>query len=475
MNATSRYALALAAAALAALAGMTGTCRAAGPADPFDTASLHAPGPGGSVSGTLRAPCAPVPGKEPLALAQVVDQALCNNPQTRLAWANAKAQAALVGVAQAAYLPTLSATASRSRVDSRTTGASSNYNQTSASLSAEYLLYDFGGRAAGLESARQTMAALAATQDATLQSVFLAAVQAYYQWHAAEAAVAAAQESERAANESLKAADARYRIGAGTPADRLQAQTAASQAQLSRIQAEGNARTALGVLANAMGRDAQDAPAVRPPVDVAPEAAFEGRLADLIAEAKQGRPDLAAAEAQVKAARAGIDAARAAGMPSFSLFASRGYNDGQTDPIHSTTVGVSVSIPLFSGFDTTYRVRAAEAQLEARAAQRDQLSKQVSLDVWRAYYALLTGTESVRASADLLAAAEQNEKVASGRYKAGAGGILDLLNAQSALASARQQNIQALYAWHIAKTALAQAIGRLDFAQLESAPERPLP
>lgn len=452
---------------LAICALFTGrTTLAAGLDDPFDTASLHATGPGDSLAGNLGTPCLAPTNKAALALADVVDQALCNNPQTRLAWANARAQAAQVGVAESAYLPALSLAAGRSR-NTSDPGTRVTYNQTNVSLSADYLLYDFGGRAATLENAREVMAALAATQDATLQSVFLAAVQAYYQWHAAEAAVVAARESERASTESLKAAEARYRIGTGTPADSLQARTAASQATLTRIQAEGNAKTALGILANVMGLDAQEAPALEPPANELPDAAFERNLGDLIATAKQVRPDLIAAEAQVRAAKAGIDAARASGMPSISLTAASTYNDLSTVGVtRGSSLGVTVSVPLFSGFYTTYRVRGAEAQLEARTAQREQVSKQVSLDVWRSYFALTTSIESVRASADLLASAEASEKVATGRYKAGVGAILDLLNAQSALANARQQNIQAIYTWRIAKAALAQSIGQLDFDQL---------
>ena len=139
-----------------------------------------------------------------------------------------------------------------------------------------------------------------------------------------------------------------------------------------------------------------------------------------------------------------------------------------------SSVGVTLSIPLFTGFNTTYRVRNAEAQAEAKAAQRDLLARQVSLDVWRSYYALTTSMESVRASADLLASAEASEKVATGRYKAGVGGILDLLNAQSALAGARQQNIQAQYNWRIARAALAQAMGQIGFDRIEAA-ELPSP
>lgn len=60
----------------------------------------------------------------------------------------------------------------------------------------------------------------------------------------------------------------------------------------------------------------------------------------------------------------------------------------------------------------------------------------------------------MRTTADLLASAEQSERVALGRYKAGVGNILDVLNAQSALASARLQRIQSLLDWHVSRATL---------------------
>lgn len=450
---------------VALLSGTIGLTASA--ADPFNTSALHGAAPGGRL---LRTPCQPVPNGAALDLGQVVEQALCNNPQTHAAWANARAQAAQVGVAKGTYLPSLNASLGRGRTE---TGAAngnskSTTDKASGSLSLSFLIYDFGGREASLEYAQQLMAALAATEDMTLQSVFLSAVQAYYQALAADAAVTAAMESERASQESFKAAEARYRIGSGTPADRLQAQTAAAQATLARIQAEGNARAAYGVLANAMGLDAHQAPKLAPPVEMAPHNDFERNVAQLIEQAKKQRPDLVAAEAQVKAAEANIAVARANGLPSVSLSAGHTYSDtrGLADSVRGNSIGITVSIPLFSGFETTYKVRAAEAQRDARLAQRDQVAKQVSLDVWRAYYALQTSTESVRATTALMTSAGQSEKVASGRYKAGVGSILEVLNAQSALANARQQHIQAQYNWRIAKASLAQAMGQLDFDQI---------
>ena len=83
------------------------------------------------------------------------------------------------------------------------------------------------------------------------------------------------------------------------------------------------------------------------------------------------------------------------------------------------------------------------------------------------YQTLFSETEAVRASADLVASAEASYQLSLGRYKAGVGTILDLLNAQSALASAKQQYVQALYTWYITKANLAKAMGSLDFSTLK--------
>ncbi|HNJ50465.1 MAG TPA: TolC family protein, partial [Accumulibacter sp.] len=114
---------------------------------------------------------------------------------------------------------------------------------------------------------------------------------------------------------------------------------------------------------------------------------------------------------------------------------------------------------------------------EVQAARREGIRQQVALDVWEAYQALATATQTVRTAADLLASAEQSERVAAGRYQAGVGNILDLLNAQSALANARLQRIQAMLDWHVSRAALAHAIGTLDHrllaAQSSGAFDRP--
>ncbi len=443
----------------------------AGWLDPFGTNGATAPSQAGNLSKDKHVPYGSVPTDTPLSLTDVVEYALYNNPQTRSAWMNARAQAAQVGVSQGSYLPslTLSATDTWSDQKVSTVATSTNTNQQSATASLNYLLSDFGAREANVENSKQVLVSANATQNATVQKVFLSAVQAYFQYMAANESVNAARESEKAAQTSFNAASARYSIGASTPADKLQAQTAYSQATLNRIQAEGNANIARGVLANAMGLS-PDHPFILASSAVSPaDTAFNENIDKLMAEAAKERPDLIAATAQLKATSAGLSALNSSRFPSLSLFGSYGYSNNTNTNVYTNTFsyGVSLSFPLFTGFATTYRVAAAEAQVESQSAQQQAVALQVSLDVWRAYQTLITNTEALKTSIDLLSSASSSEAMARGRYQAGAGSIIDLLTAQTALANAKQQNIQATYNWYIARVALAQAVGRLDFTTLD--------
>lgn len=400
-----------------------------------------------------------------LTVVDAVDLALCRHPLTRESWAQARVQSAQLGISEAAWRPRLDA---RSSWQERRSGGVDS-EQRSAELNLSWLLYDFGLRAANEENARQLLAAALASRDATLQAVFLAAVQAYYNAQATQAAQAAALLAEKAAARSQEAAEARYRAGSATPADRLLAQTARSQATLARIRSEGEARTARGALASALGFSAAQPLPLAPLAALPPAADFSADVERLIGEAQQRRPDLLAAQAQVQAAEAAVAAARAQGRPSLSLGAGPQWQSLGGRETQVGSLGLTLSVPLFTGFEHTWRVRQAEAQRDLRQAQQERQQNQVALDVWKAWHGLQTATQAWQASGDLLASAEQSARVALGRYQAGVGTVLDLLTAQAAEASARQQRIQSELDWNVQRATLAQALGRLEPGWLATA------
>ncbi len=135
-----------------------------------------------------------------------------------------------------------------------------------AAMTLSWLLYDFGQRSASIENAEQLLQAAAATQDATVQTLFLGALQAFYSAQATRAAVSSALQAERSARESFQAAEARYKVG-GRHAGRPPAGTDGSFSGHAAIASGPRARrrNALGSLANALGFNAQQAIALAEP------------------------------------------------------------------------------------------------------------------------------------------------------------------------------------------------------------------
>jgi len=93
---------------IAALLAVSGAGRPASAADPFDTDKLTPPNQSVPWSGGADACSRQGASTGPLTLAGVIEQALCNNPQTRQSWTAARIQAAQVGRSRADYLPEVS-------------------------------------------------------------------------------------------------------------------------------------------------------------------------------------------------------------------------------------------------------------------------------------------------------------------------------------------------------------------------------
>jgi TolC family type I secretion outer membrane protein len=411
-----------------------------------------------------------VPGRA-LTFAAAVQFALCANPQTRSAWAQAHAQAAALGRAESAWLPQLSLSGSQEHTfggdhaDINGNIVSTTQNTTDALASLTWTLYDFGARSGRIESARRLLDAAAATTNSVVQQTVRSVVQSYYGVVAGDASLVAAKSTQDISAHSLEVARALQTGGAGTLGDVLQAQTAYEQAVLARVQAEAAAKNAQGTLAVTLGKPADQGFHLAPEPVPNEVPALAARLADLMHEAERQRPDLAAARFQRDAAESDITVAKAAGRPSISLGVQHHYT-AQTSVQNQNydQIGVSITWPLFTGFNVNYGVRQAEATLHASEANLAQVELTATLDVWNAYHNLESANEQLSGTANLLKTAGENEQVAIGRYKLGVGSIVDVLTAQTALATAREARINAELGWNVARAQLAFALGRLSNA-----------
>jgi outer membrane protein TolC len=412
---------------------------------------------------TTALPADIAPRDSSLTLADVVDVSLRNNPQTSLAWAQARTAAYEYGSAKGTYFPEVDATADFSRSQSVTQTGFVERSQFAPLVSLSYLLLDFGGRSGTIGAARQNTLVVNLDYNTTLQSIVLQAESAYFAYISARAVTNAQLQTLAEADTNLKAAQVRHSSGVATIADVLQAQTVVAQAQLDLETDSGTVKTSHSNLATAMGLRA-DAPfELTMPSDTLPIGEAADSADSLIVSALANRPDMASARVSILQSQQEVRIARSAEYPAIVAGANvgRNYSNLSLFAGNNFAFTLGVTIPIFNGFGHQYDLAAAKSRVDEQRASANVLRTQVSNQVVTSYVNLHTAAARVRTADVLLASARQSEQVAAGRYKAGVGTILDLLTAQSALASARAQQAQTRWTWATALAQLAHDVGVL--------------
>lgn len=407
---------------------------------------------------------------QPLTLTNAVNTTLCNNPQIRASWAQIKEQTGAVGEARAAYLPTINGSASRLR--NTMSYPSSSFEQGYTSIGQQYYasltwrLFDFGGRAANREEANQMLLAAIAGHDAELQKTMATVIQAYFDLITAQATVSARTHIYELAAQTFSVAQRREQKGATSQDDTLQAATSLAKAQLNAMNARGDEQKSQALLKQAMGIE-QSTEITLPPQ---PERVIISDIHDLdrwLSQAEAAHPAIQQARDKLQADRAKITVVRSEGLPTLDLTAhmsKNGYpNQGlSTLSQSSRDIGLTISIPLFEGFSREYKIMEARAQAEQSQAQLEDTSEQIMTGVVSAWADAKTSLGVLVASEHLLTSAEESAASAQRRYNKHVVGMLEVLSAQSALADAQQQRIQAISQWQSARLRLLANTGILS-------------
>jgi outer membrane protein TolC len=179
------------------------------------------------------------------------------------------------------------------------------------------------------------------------------------------------------------------------------------------------------------------------------------------ARALRDRPDLRAAEEQIRAARQTVSAIRAERLPSVSAFGDDGVigKTGATRLLPTYTWGVQLSLPVFDGFRREGRIQEQEAVTRELDVRRRDLEQQASIDVRSALLDLASAREAIGASRERLRLAEQEVDQARQRFRAGVAGNSDVVNAALTLNAARSQYVDVLTSLQVARVSLARAEG----------------
>jgi outer membrane protein len=402
-----------------------------------------------------------------LRLADIIEIALKNNPDTKSAWHAARSAAADLVDQKGDYYPLINGSAVASHTYS--SGASSNPGASSSivafnpAVQLSWLIFDMGGRDAAVDEKYQALLAADFSHNSEIQDAVFQVIGAYFQYANAKAIKKAYETSVKDSEENFEAAKQRHDNGLATIADVLQFKTALSQAQVNLQTADGQVQTIRGALATAMGLPAntpyeiEDLP-LNPKIEDISET-----VDSYIRKAEANRPDLAAQKSKVEQSMAHIRAADSSLYPtlSFSDTLGGGIDSNGSKWSNQNIAMLKLSIPIFSGRSLQAKKQKAKEDAEIQKANLRRLQQTIIYEVWSSYFSLKTAGLRIKSNDDLIASAQQSYDVALGRYKAGVGGYLDLLSAQNALESARAQRVTALADWYVSLALLARDAGVL--------------
>jgi outer membrane protein len=403
-------------------------------------------------------------------LAELINIAEQNNPDTRVAWETAKARAADLGISKSTLYPTVAALAAgqtvRTNLLLNTTYVRQTLDSWVPALEVEYTVFDFGRRLDEIAVSRYNLLAANLLFNDTHRKIIYQVMAAYYRVLNTRGQEDAAEANLKNAQTVQQDAEARLALGLATLPDVLEARSAAAQADYDLQAAIGASEIAHGDLASSLGIS----PTNQFQVESIQSLTIPQDLADTVEtsidKALAQRPDLMERVAELRAAGSELKAAKTAYLPTLSLDGIGGLNKtyGQQDTLESVyspnqefwTVRLSLNWTLFDGMARENRIARAKAEQKQAAAEIDAARDQVENQVWTAYSNARTALREQKAAAALLASASSSYEAALQSYNFGVRSQIDVVSAQRALAAARTADVSA-------RTQLLTGIAALAF------------
>lgn len=409
-----------------------------------------------------------------LSVRDAINEALHNNVHVLMAAAGRVEAAGEQAQARAALLPHLSAGISQSRqqINLAAQGISFpgvpptvTYNNFQARLQLQQKLIDLSAWQS-YQSAKAARAAADARQAVAWEQIAAETALNYVEELRAQQAVDAAQADLELAQSLAKLAVDQHAAGIASGVDVARAKTSLSQRRVRLAQAQTGLAQAQILLARVTGLPQGQPLLLTGSLDFTPTVTED--TATSIHDAFEQRPELRLATERVRSGRHRLSAARNARLPSLGVTGA--YGDTGSTPRENNEqtyrVEASLEMPIFSGGAISGRINAAASRVDQAQLQVRDTRQQIEQDVRLAMRTLDTNAQQVVAARDNRNLAMRELKLSRDRFAAGVSNNIEVIDAQTSLANARNGLVSALAQYASARVNLAAAQGQaqsIDF------------
>lgn len=416
-------------------------------------------------------------------LAQLIDLAQRSNPTTRNAWEKARQAALAVGMTEATMLPVITANViggaqkTTTPVDVPLIGRrdiDTTLKGVSPSIALQWLVFDFGQRAALTDAAKQVSFAANVAFNAMHQKVIFDVTRTYYEYCASVSGLSISEQTFRNSKAVLAAVQAKLNEGRATTVELALARQQVAQSELRVVKAQGQQQSTYQALLAAMGVNAMLKINVNGSAKRPLPTRFEGITQSVLETALSRRADVIASYAALQASKSGIKAAQAEFMPKVFVAGalastSNSFNVGSLPSIGNQSSGagilVGATMPLYDGGLRAAQLKHAQSTQNAAAETFRKVQMDAVAEIVLASNMLKTALAANKAAIVLVQTSATAFDAALESYRNGLATIMTVNETNNALLDAKLAQTDAHTAALIAAANLAFFTGALTSPQ----------
>ncbi len=396
---------------------------------------------------------------EILDIDKCIEIALQRHPDIKAYQYNALANESKIKQARSSYYPQVSFSSgySNTRATSMPDVTGKSFKEYIGTTTIKQTIFDFGKTSSQVEVQKNTAEASVFETENITKEVIFNVKKAYYSLLRAKKQRDLAMEIVKQYEHHLAQAKALYEVGTKPKIDVTKAEVDLSNSKLNLIKAENGVKIAKVALDNAMG--IPEAP------DYDIKDSFEINkivlsLEEALQRAYENRSDLKSLREKLQSAKVSVELAKKDYYP--TLTGKVTYSIPRTGSFYEEDkwdASVTLSVPLFSGFSTVYKVQEAKANFESAKYNEESLRQRIYMEVKEAYLNIIEAEERIKTAEIALRQAKENLELARNRYAVGLGSSVEMTDSMASYANSNFEYIQALYDYKIAEANLVKAMG----------------
>lgn len=347
----------------------------------------------------------------------------------------------------------------------------------SAGVNADWVLFDGLANYGSLSQSKNNLESAKLSIERLKQDVVFQVVNFYYDVVNTAQLLKFKEEDVKWNQKNLETITERNKLGATTLADVYAQQVRTGNAELEVIRTKNLLETSKSNLLYYLGLDVMEDYQFQEDFSLSEQKILDTRFTEdyknlhlLVERALENRQDFKSSVLIRESAYDGITIAQSGHFPRLSGDANYGIRANRLSDItdnKTLSFGLTLSIPIFSGWSVSERVQSAQVRAENSEVDVMDLERTIKKDIQKTYLDLQASEKGLLVSQKNVVAAEENQKIEQEKYSLGAGTLLNVLIANSEYSNAQTNYINAQFTYIILSEQLKYYLGILDYKKYE--------